>query len=59
VVSDVAWEEILRTIPGARGLTVPDAGHMVAGDDNDVFVDSLHGFLADIVPLASRAASDR
>jgi pimeloyl-ACP methyl ester carboxylesterase len=35
----------LELVPHAEFATVPHAHHMVAGDDNSVFEDALHGFL--------------
>jgi pimeloyl-ACP methyl ester carboxylesterase len=48
VVSDAAMQDMLRMIPHATHVDVSDAGHMVAGDDNDVFTASLGAFLAAI-----------
>ncbi len=38
-------EEFLKEVPGADFVDVPAAGHMVAGDSNDVFTQSLIDFL--------------
>jgi pimeloyl-ACP methyl ester carboxylesterase len=46
VVSDAGLADMLRLIPHAESVEVAAAGHMVAGDDNDVFADRLEGFLA-------------
>jgi pimeloyl-ACP methyl ester carboxylesterase len=35
-------------IPTATATVVPNTGHMVAGDDNDLFVDSLEEFLVNV-----------
>jgi non-heme chloroperoxidase len=48
VVSDAGVADMLRRIPTARVADVAAAGHMVAGDDNDVFATALEGFLADL-----------
>ena len=48
VVSDAGVADMLRRIPTARVAAVAAAGHMVAGDDNDVFATTLESFLADI-----------
>jgi len=48
VVSEEGVAELVRTIPGARRVDVPGAGHMLVGDDNDVFTRELLGFLADL-----------
>lgn len=45
IVSEAGAAELLELIPGARYVDVKDAGHMVAGDDNDVFTESLSDFL--------------
>lgn len=45
VVSDAGLADMRRLIPHAQTVDVPKAGHMVAGDDNDVFVARLEGFL--------------
>ena len=45
VVSDAGMEDMQRLVPGARTIDVPGAGHMVAGDDNDVFMTGLEAFL--------------
>ena len=46
VVSDEGVADMLRRIPTAEVADVAAAGHMVAGDDNDVFASALEGFLA-------------
>jgi pimeloyl-ACP methyl ester carboxylesterase len=48
VVSDAGLADMIRLIPQAQIVNVPAAGHMVAGDDNDVFADRLETFLAQI-----------
>lgn len=49
VLSDVVTEdtadEFLRTVSGAEFMRIDDAGHMVAGDRNDVFTEAVAGFL--------------
>jgi non-heme chloroperoxidase len=45
VVSDAGLADMLRRIPTAEVAAVPAAGHMVAGDDNDVFASALETFL--------------
>lgn len=45
VVSDAGVADMLTLIPGAESAEVPAAGHMVAGDDNDVFAAALKRFL--------------
>lgn len=52
VVSEEGVAELLQLIPHAEYVDVSGAGHMVAGDDNDVFAGQLGGFLDRIPPLA-------
>ncbi|MCW2886661.1 MAG: alpha/beta hydrolase fold protein [Streptosporangiaceae bacterium] len=47
VVSPEGVAELLALVPGARHTEVADAGHMVAGDDNDVFSRGVLDFLDD------------
>jgi non-heme chloroperoxidase len=46
IVSDEGLEHMRRRGPSARVVEVGAAGHMVAGDDNDVFAGALEEFLA-------------
>ena len=46
VVSDAGVDDMLRLVPGAEAVEVKAAGHMVAGDDNDVFATRVEDFLA-------------
>lgn len=46
VVSAEGAADFLATVPHAEFVEVEGAGHMVAGDDNDVFVAAVQGFLA-------------
>ncbi len=46
IVSDEGIEDMRRRVPGARVVEVGAAGHMVAGDDNDVFAGALEDFLS-------------
>jgi pimeloyl-ACP methyl ester carboxylesterase len=45
LVSREAADAFLAAVPHARFTDVEDAGHMVAGDRNDIFVDAVLGFL--------------
>ena len=45
VVTDAGLADMKRLIPTAESIVVPHAGHMVAGDDNGVFVIGLERFL--------------
>lgn len=48
VVSDAGAQELLELIPGSRYVDVSGSGHMVAGDDNDVFAGAVLNFLAEL-----------
>lgn len=48
IVSDQGIEEVLEAIPHARIAVVPQAGHMVAGDDNDRFTVAVRDFLSSL-----------
>ena len=45
VVSPEGAAELLELVPGSRFVDVRGTGHMVAGDDNDVFTREVLGFL--------------
>jgi pimeloyl-ACP methyl ester carboxylesterase len=45
VVSDAGLAHMLELVPQAEVIDVQAAGHMVAGDDNDVFAQRLEDFL--------------
>lgn len=47
VVSEAGVDEMRELIPHTVVVDVRDAGHMVAGDDNDIFTASLLGYLDD------------
>jgi pimeloyl-ACP methyl ester carboxylesterase len=48
VVSDAGLADIRSLIPQAQVADVDGAGHMVAGDDNDIFASTLERFLSEI-----------
>lgn len=48
VVSDATTQEFLETVPHAKYIDVAEAGHMVAGDRNDVFSKAVIDFLVDV-----------
>lgn len=54
VVSDTTIAEFLCCVPHARHVRLADATHMVAGDRNDAFADSVHAF---IEPLRTSASA--
>jgi pimeloyl-ACP methyl ester carboxylesterase len=45
VISDEIAREFCERVPGSRRVDVPKAGHMVAGDRNDRFVEAIASFL--------------
>ena len=55
LVSDRTVAHFLELVPQARHVRLPDATHMVAGDDNDGFTDSVLGFLRAQFPATARA----
>lgn len=48
VVSEEGVKDFLELIPGSRAVDVSGAGHMVSGDQNDVFNDAILEFLAEL-----------
>ncbi|MDT3443453.1 MULTISPECIES: alpha/beta fold hydrolase [unclassified Pseudofrankia] len=54
IVSEEGAAELLALIPHAEYVDVTGAGHMVAGDDNDVFAGRLGDFLARLPALPPR-----
>jgi pimeloyl-ACP methyl ester carboxylesterase len=46
VVSDEGITEFLQAVPHARHDSIPGAAHMVAGDQNDAFTESVRRFIA-------------
>ena len=55
VVSQEGLDELRRALPRLEVFDVPKAGHMVAGDRNDVFNQGMLAFLSRNFP--ARAAS--
>lgn len=53
IVSEAGAREFLELCPHAEYVNVTDASHMVAGDRNDVFADSVIAFLERVVPVGS------
>jgi len=45
VLSEDGAQHFQQLVPHARYVDVSDAGHMVAGDQNDVFTDAVVRFL--------------
>ena len=54
IVSPEGAKELLALVPGSRFVEVAQAGHMVAGDDNDLFTGEVESFLA-ALPSGPRA----
>jgi pimeloyl-ACP methyl ester carboxylesterase len=54
VLSEAGVAEMRELIPHLAIADVRDVGHMVAGDDNDVFSARLLGFLAEALPERSQ-----
>lgn len=50
LVSDRTVDEFLSLVPHAEHRRLPEATHMVAGDDNDAFTDTILDFLRTTVP---------
>lgn len=57
LVSDATVAHFLELVPQARHVRLPDATHMLAGDDNDGFTDTLLDFLRAHCDAAERDAS--
>jgi pimeloyl-ACP methyl ester carboxylesterase len=54
LLSDEGARELLELVPHGEMVSVAGAGHMVAGDRNDLFNDAVVGFLARTRPAADR-----
>jgi pimeloyl-ACP methyl ester carboxylesterase len=50
VLSEAGAQSFLKQCPHAEYVNVANAAHMVAGDRNDIFADSVIGFLKRVVP---------
>lgn len=59
LVSQAGVDEFLALIPSARVESVREAGHMVAGDDNDVFSATLLDFLGTLADDSARSDGGR
>lgn len=55
IVSDEGVQDMMQLIPHARYADVGGAGHMVAGDDNDVFTEHLIEFLDEVAGTSTGA----
>jgi pimeloyl-ACP methyl ester carboxylesterase len=56
LLSEEGAQEFLQLVPHARLVDVTGAGHMVAGDRNDLFNDAVVGFLDEVVGRAGRSS---
>lgn len=50
VITDAGARAFVQTVPGARYVNLPGAGHMVAGDANDAFTATVATFLHEVMP---------
>ena len=50
MLSEDGAQDFLTLVPHARYVDVSEAGHMVAGDRNDLFTDAVVSFLATLPP---------
>lgn len=57
VLSEEGAAEFLALCPHAEYANITGAGHMVAGDRNDIFGNAVINFLARVVPLAGAPAA--
>ena len=51
VLSEAGAQDFLALCPSAEYVNVTGAGHMVAGDRNDIFANAVIDFLARVVPV--------
>jgi len=58
VVSDEGLADMVRLVPHAEIVDVQAAGHMVAGDDNNVFAAQLETFLTQLDPDAESSVGE-
>jgi len=56
ILSEEGAQEFLEMCPHAEYVNVTDAAHMVAGDRNDIFADSVIEFLSRTVPVKGEPA---
>ncbi len=50
IVSTASMTEMIRSIPNARGVEVPSAGHLVPGDNPAGFIEVIGPFLSETCP---------
>ncbi|HMM25427.1 MAG TPA: alpha/beta hydrolase, partial [Pseudoxanthomonas mexicana] len=58
LVSERTVEEFKTLVPHARHVHLPQATHMVAGDDNDAFTATVLEYLAGLPAASGNAESD-
>lgn len=58
IVSDESVRHLLEHLPNAYVHQVADAGHMVAGDDNAVFLDQLEWFMGEVMGSPPRGHAE-
>jgi non-heme chloroperoxidase len=51
IVSEETTKEFLEVVPHAKFVDVAEAGHMVAGDQNDAFSKAVVEFLSEVKPM--------
>ena len=54
LLSEAGAQDFLRLCPTAEYVSVTGAGHMVAGDRNDIFATSVIEFLGRAVPVGGQ-----
>ena len=54
IVSDESVSELKKLVPHAEVADVADAGHMVAGDRNDIFNAAVIEFVGAVMPAPDR-----
>jgi pimeloyl-ACP methyl ester carboxylesterase len=54
VLSEAGARDFLTLCPNSEYVNVTDAGHMIAGDRNDIFAAAVIAFLARTVPVGGR-----
>ena len=54
IVSDESVSELKKLVPHAEVADVADAGHMVAGDRNDIFNAAAIEFVGRVMPAPDR-----
>jgi len=59
VVSPEGARALLEVVPYARYIDLADAGHMVAGDANDDFTETVAAFLLETLPPHASSSRDR